>query len=171
MPRPPRGARARSLAATVGRGALSTIDAAGAKVVIAAAATLCLLFGGDAAAAADPGRGAAPIASPADEQPASTTDTVFTDHAHLVDPQPLPFRTWSRLGDDDAVRVHFTAGTPRCFGVHATVKETEDSVQIAVSTGALSAAADRMCVAVAVLGALDVPLSRPLGDRAVLSAA
>jgi len=139
--------------------------------VAALAGAAGLLIGAGVAANADPvSLPQFPAATQADEQPAGSSDTVFTDNPHLVDSQPLAFRTWSRLEDANAVRVHFTAGTPQCFGAHATVQETDDTVQVALSTGSLPGSANRMCTVIGVLGALDVPLSRPLGDREVVSA-
>ena len=115
----------------------------------------------------------APIASaePAAAPEASDADGVlFTDNPSNVDPRPLAVESWSRVGDDRAVAVHFTTGTPACNRVHATTQETADAVTIALKGGSLPAAAGRMCIMLAVTGTLVVPLTSPLGDRQVLSA-
>ena len=71
--------------------------------------------------------------------------------------------------DDHTVAVHFVTGTPECYGAYATVEETDTTVIVTLRTGALPEAADKMCILVAVFGSLDVPLSRPLGDRHVVN--
>ncbi|MEN3316949.1 MAG: hypothetical protein V7643_350 [Mycobacterium sp.] len=95
---------------------------------------------------------------------------VFTDNPSIVDPYPMPIESWSRVGNDRAVAVHFTTGTPACNGVHATTQETADAVTVKLSGGSLPAVAGRMCIMLAVTGTLEVPLQSPLGDRQVLSA-
>jgi hypothetical protein len=96
---------------------------------------------------------------------------VFTDNLSIVDPHPMPVESWSRVSGDQAVAVHFTTGTPACNGVHATTRETADTVTVDLKGGSLPAAAGRMCIMLAVTGTLVVPLQSPLGDRQVLSAA
>ena len=96
---------------------------------------------------------------------------VFTDSSSIVDPRPMPVESWSRVGNDRAVAVHFTSGTPACNGVHATTQETADAVTVTLTGGSLPAVAGRMCIMLAVTGTLVVPLKTPLGDRQVLSAA
>ena len=78
------------------------------------------------------------------------------------------FESWSEV-DDHTVAVHFVTGTPECYGAYATVEETDTTVIVTLRTGALPEAADKMCILVAVFGSLDVPLSRPLGDRHVVN--
>jgi hypothetical protein len=92
----------------------------------------------------------------------------FTDNPGIVDPHPLPVEAWSRRGDD-AIAVHFTTGSPECFGVHATAHETAEAVTVELVGGALLEAVGRACTMIAVFGTLDVPLQGPLGERAVLS--
>jgi hypothetical protein len=96
---------------------------------------------------------------------------VFTDNSSIVDPRPMPVESWSRVGTDQAVAVHFTSGTPACNGVHATTQETADAVTVTLTGGALPPIAGRMCIMLAVTGTLVVPLKSPLGDRQVLSGA
>ena len=95
----------------------------------------------------------------------------FTDYSSIVDPRPMPVESWSRVGNDRAVAVHFTSGTPACNGVHATTQETADAVTVTLIGGSLPPVAGRMCIMLAVTGTLVVPLKSPLGDRQVLSAA
>jgi hypothetical protein len=119
---------------------------------------------GAAAASAD----ATTVAPP--EVP-NAKGVVFTDNPSIVDPHPMPVESWSRVGNDRAVAVHFTTGTPACNGVHAITYEAADAVTVTLSGGSLRASAGRMCIMLAVTGTLVVPLQSPLGNRQVLSAA
>lgn len=78
-------------------------------------------------------------------------------------------QAWSRTTDERVVRLHFTTGTPQCYGVSATVEETAEAVTVDLRSGTLPQAADRACIMIAVFGGLDVPLQNPLGSRRVLS--
>ncbi|GAC1400195.1 MAG: hypothetical protein NVSMB60_13400 [Mycobacterium sp.] len=114
----------------------------------------------------------APVASATvapPEQP-DADGVAFTDNPSIVDPQPMPLESWSRVGNDRAVAVHFISGTAACNGVHATAHETADAVTVALTGGSLPASAGRMCIMLAVTGTLIVPLQSSLGDRQVLSA-
>jgi len=116
----------------------------------------------------------APTASADPTAPPEAPDAdgvVFTDNSSIVDARPMPVESWSRVGGDRAVAVHFTTGTPACNGVHATTRETADSVTIDLKGGSLPASAGRMCIMRAVTGTLVVPLQSPLGERQVLSGA
>jgi hypothetical protein len=115
---------------------------------------------------------AAPVASATvapPEQP-DADGVVFTDNASIVDPHPVPVESWSRVGNDRAVAVHFTTGTPACNAVSASTHETADAVTVSLTGGPLPTATGQMCVMLAVIGTLVVPLHSPLGDRQVLSA-
>lgn len=94
----------------------------------------------------------------------------FVDDPALVNAHPTRVESWSRTGRDDAVAVHFTSGTPECYGAHAEVTEAPDSVTVALSTGTRADAVNRACIMIALSGTLEVPLQAPLGDRQVLSA-
>lgn len=107
-------------------------------------------------------------ASPS-EMPPVGTPTVFEDNTRIVDSHPLRFDAWSRPPDGNSVIVYFTSGTPQCNGVHATVQETDDTVEIALRGGTPPEAVGKMCVMIALQGSLEVPLENPLGDRRVLS--
>ena len=109
-----------------------------------------------------------PVAPP--EAP-NAEGVVFKDNPSIVDPRPMPVESWSRGSDDRAVAVHFTSGTPACNGVHATTSETADTVTVTLTGGSLPASPGRMCIMLAVIGTLVVPLQSPLGDRQVLSGA
>ena len=93
----------------------------------------------------------------------------FTDNPSIVDAHPQPAESWSRVDDVRAVAVHFTTGTPHCYGVHADVVETAENVTIELRGGTLPEAVGRACIMIAVSGTLEVPLQSPLGDRQVLS--
>lgn len=94
---------------------------------------------------------------------------VFVDNPAIMDAHPMPADSFSRVPGDDAVAVHFTTGTPECYGVHATVAETAETVSVELLSGALPEAAGRACIMIAVSGTVEVPLAGPLGDRQVLS--
>ena len=130
----------------------------------AAAILAALVFAGWGAPAAS----AAPAAPP--EVP-DADGVVFVDNSSIVDARPIPVESWSRVGNDRAVAVHFTSGTPACNGVHATTQETADANTVTLTGGSLPTVAGRMCIMLAVTGTLVVPLKSPLGDRKVLSAA
>ena len=95
---------------------------------------------------------------------------VFVDDPSLVNPHPARVEGWSRAERPDAVAVHFTSGTPECYGTHATATETPESVTVDLSTGTRADAVNRACIMIALSGSLDVPLQAPLGDQLVLSA-
>jgi hypothetical protein len=94
---------------------------------------------------------------------------VFTDNPAIVDSHPLRVDSWSRAANDDAVAVHFTLGPPECYGVHANVRETTETVTVELRSGAPPEAVGRMCIMIALFGTLKVPLQAPLGDRQVLA--
>ena len=64
----------------------------------------------------------------------------------------MPVESWSRLPNDDALAVHFTTGSPECYGVHATVRETTETVTVELRSGSLPEAVGRMCIMIAVFG-------------------
>jgi hypothetical protein len=94
---------------------------------------------------------------------------VFVDNPAIVDAHPMPADSFSRVSGDDAVAVHFTTGTPECYGVHATVTETAETVSVELLSGTRPEAVGRACIMIAVSGTVAVPLAGPLGDRQVLS--
>ncbi|ORB27017.1 hypothetical protein [Mycolicibacterium parafortuitum] len=94
---------------------------------------------------------------------------VFLNDPAIVDPQPLRAESYHRVPGDRAVAVHFTTGTPQCFGVHATATETADAVTVELQGGTLPGAVDKACIMLAVFGSIEVPLQEPLGDRQVLT--
>ncbi len=95
---------------------------------------------------------------------------VFVDNPAIVDRHPVAVESWSRAGTDNAVNVNFTSGTDTCYGVHATVQETGETVTVELHSGTLPEAVGRPCILIALFGTLEVPLQDPLGDRRVLSA-
>jgi hypothetical protein len=93
----------------------------------------------------------------------------FIDNPAIVDPHPMLAESWSRVADQQAVALHFTTGTPECYGVHATVAETAETVTVELRGGTLPGAVERACIMIAVSGSLEVPLQGPVGDRHVIS--
>lgn len=108
------------------------------------------------------------VATPTEVPPAASS-VVFEDDPRILDSRPMTFDTWSSSPDGNAVIVHFTSGTPQCHGVHATVRETDDAVEIALRGGTPPEAVGKACILIAVQGTVAVPLANPLGDRRVLS--
>jgi hypothetical protein len=96
---------------------------------------------------------------------------VFVDNPAIVGPHPMRVESWSRAAGDTAINVNFTSGTDTCYGVHAAVQETGQTVTVDLQGGTLPEAIDRACIMIALFGTLEVPLEAPLGDRMVLSAA
>jgi hypothetical protein len=143
----------------------------GAMRAIAPVLLACILLAGcgtPAAAGPRPTETAPTTVAPP-ERPPGNPGVVFTDNPSIVNSYPLPFDAWSRLGTDDAVAVHFTLGSPDCYGVHTTVHETTEAVTVELRGGSLPEAVGRVCTMIAVFGTLHVPLQNPLGDRTVLS--
>jgi len=106
-----------------------------------------------------------PTAAPP-EVPLDPSRVTFVDNPWLVDPQPMNIESWSRNGD--GLVVNFTSGVPDCYAVHADVTETPDTVTVELRGGSPPEAVGRICILLAVMGSLDVPLQSPLGDRQVL---
>lgn len=98
----------------------------------------------------------------------NTPGVVFTDNPSIVDPHPMPIESWSRTVDERRIAVHFTTGTPTCYGVHAAAQETAETVTVELTGGTLPEAVGRACIMIAVSGTLEVPLQNPLGNRQVL---
>ncbi len=103
------------------------------------------------------------------EQTPSEPGIVFTDNPLIIDSRTLPFVSWSRPDNGNALRIFFYVASPDCTGVHATVRETSDSVFVNLRSGTLPGAVGKICTRVVVPGILDVRLRDPLGDRQVLS--
>jgi hypothetical protein len=111
--------------------------------------------------------GVVPADSRAD--PAEHGYTPFVDTPQIVDSFPLQVDSWRVRDDGRTLQLQFTAGTPECFGVHATVLETADTVEVRLRSGVRPEAIARACIMIAVSGALDVRLGQPLGARKVLT--
>ncbi|MEU7140628.1 hypothetical protein ABZ942_14350 [Nocardia sp. NPDC046473] len=94
----------------------------------------------------------------------------FTADPTIVNGRPIPFSSWTRLADD-RIAVNFQTGTPECYGVDVTVRETDSTVTVELRSGTRADAVGRMCTMNAVFGTVAVPLKAPLSNRQVLSAA
>ena len=115
------------------------------------------------------GSTSAAAASTPTEQPQPQFGRPFTANPNIVGARPIPFESWSRLAPD-RIAVNFQTGAPECYGVDATVTETDTAVTIELRSGTLPEAVGRVCVMIAVFGTLEIQLKAPLGDRKVLSA-
>lgn len=129
------------------------------RIAVTAALACLLLTAGAGEAAAEPT--AVPEAAP------DAGRTVFVDNPAIVAPHVTRIESWTRSGE--GLAVNFTAGTPDCFGVHVTAQETDRTVTVDLRGGTPPESVGRMCIALAVRGTVDVPLSAPLGDRQVLA--
>ncbi|WP_067474179.1 hypothetical protein [Nocardia amamiensis] len=103
------------------------------------------------------------------EDPKGNQGTVFTADPTIVGAHPIPFQSWTKLADSK-IAVNFQTGTPECYGVDATVTETDSTVTVELRSGTRADAVGKMCTMIAVLGTLEVPLKAPLANRTVLSA-
>ncbi|MFD3594535.1 hypothetical protein ACFWU5_17580 [Nocardia sp. NPDC058640] len=96
--------------------------------------------------------------------------TPLTADPTLVNPHPIPFTSWNRLGENK-IGVNFETGNPECFAVDATVTETPETVTVALRSGTRADSVNKMCTMNMVLGTLEITLDSPLGDREVFDAA
>lgn len=138
---------------------------------LAAAALLCL-----AAAGCSPGSGGgSPSPTPTSAEaptslpkvPAEEFRTQFTPRPDIVRAHDIPIESWTKV-DANTIALNFTAGTPECYGVDPVVTETDTTVEVSLRMGTLPEAADRMCILIAVMGSVEVPLAAPIGDRTVV---
>ncbi|WP_054816280.1 hypothetical protein [Nocardia arizonensis] len=138
-----------------------------------AAAIAALILGLSVAGCGDDG--ARPPASPSaanstpTRDPAASDGRVFTADPTIVGAHPIPFTMWTPVGAD-RIAVGFQTGSPECYGVDASVRETDKTVVVELRAGTRADAVGRMCTMIAVFGTLEVPLKSPVGDRMVLSA-
>jgi hypothetical protein len=134
-------------------------------LALAAACTGAAVLGTGTAVAEPP---APPVVTTLQERPAPPGSTPFTNDPSIVDSRPQSIESWSRLPADDAIAVHFTTGTPQCYGASAEVQETTDIVAVKLRTGTRPDAIGRACIAIGLTATLDLPLRAPLGNRAVV---
>ncbi|MEU1984122.1 hypothetical protein [Nocardia sp. NPDC019395] len=126
---------------------------------------------------AEPGPTPGPSAAPSPERqhstptedPGADPGRIFTADPSIVGAHPVPFTSWTRVAED-RIAIHFETGVPECYGVDASVTESETTVTVELRSGSRADSTDKMCVMVAVFGTLEVQLDAPLGNRQVLSA-
>jgi hypothetical protein len=111
----------------------------------------------------------AAVPATAQPDPDSGGSVPFVDTPQIVDSHPLQVESWTVQDGGRTLRLRFTAGTPECFGVHATVLETAETVEVRLRSGARPESVARACIMIAVSGTLDVPLAEPLAHRTVLT--
>ncbi len=104
------------------------------------------------------------------EDPGGNTGRSFTADPTIVGAHAIPFTSWTKVADD-RIAVNFQTGSPECYGVDVTVRETDSTVTVELRSGSRADAVGRMCTMIAVFGTIEVPLGKPLGNRQVLSAA
>ena len=104
----------------------------------------------------DPVTGVVPL----EEYPVDrASDWMRDEHvAHIEDHAVIDQRT---------IRIAGITGTARCFGVRPVVNETDNEVRLALVAGTLPGT-DGPCTEEARFTAVDVPLSRDLGDRRIV---
>lgn len=107
--------------------------------------------------------------TPATTSAVTPDRSVFQRDPSIVNTNPLAIESWTAT--PGGVAVHFTTGSPACYGVDADiVGETDTTVTVDLRSGSLPAAVGTMCTMIAVYGTLDLPLAAPLGERTVVSA-
>ncbi|OZF05385.1 hypothetical protein [Rhodococcoides fascians] len=104
------------------------------------------------------------------EVPVGDVGTMFESTPGLVRAVSTPFESWSQISPN-TIAIHFVTGTPECYGAEVEVTESDTEVIIALRTGTLPEAADKACIMVAVYGTMQMTLSSPVGDRAIVNAA
>ncbi|MGQ0466878.1 MAG: hypothetical protein ACT4QG_16335 [Sporichthyaceae bacterium] len=85
------------------------------------------------------------------------------DNTHTV--------TWDRADvvSSKVIRVYFYGGVAPCSVLDSVkVEESADSVRITLRSGSDPAKPDAMCIQIAKYKAVDVTLSEPVGDRAIV---
>ena len=141
-----------------------------AGVTVSLVLAMGLLWAGGGTSVAQPGDSTpAPVITTLAERPEAQGVTPFTDNPAIVDSRAQAIESWSRLPDDRVITVHFTTGTPACYGVYADVQETPDIVAVKLRSGVLPEAVGRACTMIAVFGTLMLKLDSPVGNRAVVS--
>lgn len=93
----------------------------------------------------------------------------FVDDPAIVDAHPLTAQSWSRLDPEPQLELNFEIGSPECYGVHATVQETDQTVVVTLTTGRRYLRTHMVCTMIMVQGKIVVPLGNPVGDRMVLA--
>jgi len=126
-----------------------------------AAAGLVLAVGLAPTASAD--------ATPLPEVPVSPGST-FVDEPSIVDPHPLTAESWGRLDPEPALALNISIGSPDCYGVDATVRETDQTVTVTLTSGRRPDRERMVCTMMIMPGRIIVPLADPVGGRAVLTA-
>ncbi|NEW45433.1 hypothetical protein [Nocardia cyriacigeorgica] len=103
------------------------------------------------------------------ENPMAATGEPFTADPTIVGAHPIPFSSWTTL-PGNGIAISFETGSPECYGVDATVTETDSAVTIELRSGTRADSVGKMCIMIAVFGTLELPLNAPVGDREVRSA-
>lgn len=151
-----------------------------AAVVALAAALLLLAACGDddtevGAPSGPDGRattvpGDAPVTGPPLDGPGSGATRVEPDPS-AVDARPVPFDPATAVASDVGVVVQFESGVAPCYVLQRVeVTETPDTVEIGLFVGTQAGAEDAVCIEIAQLYEVEVPLDAPLGDRTVVDA-
>ncbi|MGW4531327.1 hypothetical protein ACWEOI_10285 [Nocardia sp. NPDC004340] len=145
------------------------------RLIAAAAATLIGIgltacgSSGDSGGTSSSSTGATTTAATPTEATNGQIGREFTADPTIVSPHGISFDSWTRVAPDK-IAVNFQTGSPECYGVDASVKETSSTVTVDLRSGTRADAVGRMCTMIAVFGTLEVQLKSPLGDRKVLSA-
>ncbi|MBI8989211.1 hypothetical protein [Corynebacterium meridianum] len=148
-----------------------------ALILVAVAASAAALCGCSPRAEDTAPSGPAPATGPVTEIPAESDDA-GTGVVPLAE-YPVD-RASDRMRDEHIARIEDHAvidqrtiriagmtGTARCFGVRPVVDETDNEVRLALVAGTLPGT-DGPCTEEARFAAVDVPLSRDLGDRKIV---
>lgn len=137
------------------------------------------------AACGSPGRGVAPGGAPATSPDVTVSATSASGSGPagpryaLVEPRPgmagvhpIGFERVRPLSGGTTLRVIFWSGVEPCSVLDSVeVEESDEEVTITLYEGHDPNATDVACIEIAMKKAVDVELSRPLGDRAVVDGA
>ncbi|MGQ0846491.1 MAG: hypothetical protein ACT4QF_20400 [Sporichthyaceae bacterium] len=115
------------------------------------------------------------VQPPSSQEPAGKARPGTAGTAEIVVPRPGMANThpvaWesSEVRADRTIRIYFYGGVEPCSVLDsAKVVETADTVTITLRAGSDPAKPDAMCIQIAKYKAVDVVLSKDLGDRKIL---
>ncbi|AZA12660.1 hypothetical protein ACFPVT_02060 [Corynebacterium choanae] len=95
-----------------------------------------------------------------------TRDSDLAANPQIENPHQTTWDGYEIIGDGSQIRVFFTTGTHRCYGINTAVTQTPTQVKITVFQGRLPDA-PMACTRELVVTSTVVDLDQPLGARMV----
>lgn len=114
------------------------------------------------------GCGAAGDGSTAAPAPSTSVTAPSPDdipRSDLKDPRPIDWSS-AEVVSENQIRVHYTAGDPKCVGIDAKVEEDQAMIRVTILQGTVPGAPE-MCPAVARFGTVLLTLSSPVAGREI----